>query len=75
MVDNAWFGYSDQTTEGTWKWVNTGRSDFSSSYTNWKSGEPDDSGDCALMNKDGVWEDQHCTQKKYPFLCGFSKSS
>ena len=35
-IKNAYFGFTDRETEGTWKWVNGEEP----SYTNWASGEP-----------------------------------
>lgn len=40
--ENAYFGYSDKSSEGNWKWING----TSTAYTNWHSGEPN--------NQDGI---------------------
>lgn len=40
--ENAYFGYSDKSSEGNWKWVDG----TSTAYTNWHSGEPN--------NQDGI---------------------
>lgn len=40
--ENAYFGFSDESSEGNWKWVNG----TSTAYTNWHSGEPN--------NQDGI---------------------
>lgn len=40
--ENAYFGYSDKSSEGNWKWVDG----TSIAYTNWHSGEPN--------NQDGI---------------------
>jgi hypothetical protein len=40
-VNSAWIGGSDAVSEGTWTWI-TGET---WSYTNWNSGEPNNSGD------------------------------
>ena len=40
--ENAYFGYSDKSSEGNWKWVNG----TSTAYTSWHSGEPN--------NQDGI---------------------
>lgn len=39
---NAYFGFSDESSEGNWKWVDG----TSTAYTNWHSGEPN--------NQDGI---------------------
>ena len=54
--DNVWLGYSDSAQEGTWEWVDG----CDSSYTNWNSGEPNDSNgseDVAELASSGVWND------------------
>ncbi|WP_461637022.1 MBG domain-containing protein [Labilibaculum euxinus] len=67
---DTWLAGSDAASEGSWLWV-TGPeagNQFSSisvayngSYVNWKSGEPNNTGDaenCLLMNSsDGSWND------------------
>lgn len=40
--ENAYFGFSDESSEGNWKWVDG----TSTAYTNWNSGEP--------SNQDGI---------------------
>lgn len=40
--ENAYFGFSDESSEGNWKWVDG----TSTAYTNWHSGEPN--------NQDGI---------------------
>ena len=56
---NAYFGFTDAETEGTWKWV-TGET---SSYTNWHRGEPNSENsreDYAMFYykfADGTWND------------------
>lgn len=40
--ENVYFGYSDKSSEGNWKWVNG----TSTAYTNWHSDEPN--------NQDGI---------------------
>ena len=76
MIDNAWIGYTDKTTEGAWLWVDTGRDEPRNLYKNWKTGEPDNNGgnsDCAYMDADGAWNDESCDQVRNAFFCGFSK--
>ena len=40
--ENAYFGFSDESSEVNWKWVDG----TSTAYTNWHSGEPN--------NQDGI---------------------
>ena len=68
-TDKWWFGYDDITLEGSWVWVDGS----SSTYTNWGSSEPNDSGgneDCAQLNRytDGTWNDEPCSSTFY-FVC------
>ena len=64
-----WFGLNDISSEGSFVW-----SDGStSSYTNWKSGEPNNAGgneDCAQINRytDGTWNDEPCSSGFF-FIC------
>jgi hypothetical protein len=57
-----WMGFNDRTTEGTWAW-----SDGSAiTYTNWQTGEPNDSGkkeDCGQLNRftSYTWNDAQCS--------------
>ena len=51
--DSAYFGYTDEETEGIWKWVNGENSD----YTNWNPGEP---------NAENSKEDYAMFYYKYP---------
>ena len=74
--NKVWIGAKDDTwiggREGTWKWVwnPTGRS---LSYTNWYSGQPDNSkGDqhCLTFNhgNPGEWDDEQCS-REYRYVC------
>lgn len=58
-ASNLWLGYNDQSSEGTFVW----ESGEISSYTNWLSGEPNNSGneDCVVMRSSGQWDDQNCS--------------
>lgn len=57
--ENAYFGYSNQDSEGSWKWVDGSQP----SYTNWHAGEPnnqDGSEHYAMFYQkfdDGTWND------------------
>merc|ERR1712172_371283 len=64
---NSWIGATDQTKEGTWKWLNGD----SMSYTNWKNSNDikNKDGDCAYMySSSGKWQDEECS-KKLQFCC------
>ncbi|MFO0827032.1 MAG: lectin-like protein [Phycisphaerales bacterium] len=56
----CFIGFNDQLIEGTFQWVNHS----TSTYTNWASGEPNNSGDnedFAEMGTDGKWNDNDNT--------------
>jgi hypothetical protein len=59
--NSCWIGYTDQASEGSWVWTG----DFSS-YTNWNTGEPNNSGnqDCAQLMSNGRWDDDGCSSSK-----------
>ena len=64
---DPWFGYNDRASEGSWVWE-TGES---VSYTNWGSGEPNNSGDedCAHLYDSGVWNDHRCSGLATGYIC------
>ena len=61
-----WIGYNDRQSEGNFEWVH----DTGSTYTNWRSGEPNNSGgeDCAYTSTSfgGEWNDEKCTDSRTP---------
>lgn len=61
--NTPWIGGTDEVTEGTWAWVNGD----TWNYTNWNSGEPNNSGneDYATIRPDGTWNDWTGTGTAY----------
>ncbi|XP_056366532.1 hepatic lectin-like isoform X2 [Oenanthe melanoleuca] len=67
--ERFWIGLSDRNSEGNWEWVDG--TDYTSAFTFWKEGEPNDSGrneDCAHLWISGKWNDVHCTFECF-FIC------
>ena len=69
--EEFWMGLHDKAVEGSWKYTDGTRFDFS----RWSPGEPNNSGneDCAYFRKDTEdysqkWNDMACT-RKFPFVC------
>jgi len=65
----TWIGLNDQTLEGTYVWDHG----ETYSYTNWVSGEPNDSGDCTFLGAASTyrWSDNSCAVAK-DYLCEYS---
>ena len=63
---DIWIGLNDKDKKGSFVWIDGTRS----SYTNWHSSEPDDSGDCVRMVSDGTWKDKSCSEK-YQYVCEY----
>ena len=74
-MNKAWTGYSDAIVERTWNWRLTGTTGAYTTYTNWKSGEPNNQGneDCSAIQTDsGKWNDEQCGLKM-PSVCEYGK--
>jgi hypothetical protein len=56
---DAWIGFSDSATEGSFAWTNG----EALNYSNWDSGQPDNAGeeDCGRVKLGGKWDDTSCT--------------
>ena len=65
-MGTPWIGFNDRSSEGSWVWA----SGASVSYTNWGSGEPNDSGgeDCGEIYTSGAWNDIPCGNSDY-YIC------
>ena len=63
---NHWLGLTDEVTEGTFLWINGDPL----SYTNWASGEPNNSSneDYAVMDIAGFWNDANSTVSNRYFI-------
>ena len=64
-----WIGLNDRASEGTWAWDGGA----AVTYTNWHSGEPNNSGneDCVQFNRfhpSQTWNDEGCGQA-LPYIC------
>ena len=66
--NDYWIGLTDEVTEGTFEWVNNDPV----SYTNWKSGEPNNAGGsgpadyAVIRGNNGKWYDRGgCSHYKY----------
>ena len=60
-VNAWWIGFNDIAQEGTWVW----HSGEPVTYTNWNSGEPNNSGDCGQLYSTGKWDDTSNGSNKY----------
>lgn len=69
----VWIGVTDRVLDGTWRWV-TAEPIVGyppASGTPWKSGEPNDDGDCVQMLSGSVHEleDRPCTSDNERYVC------
>jgi len=67
LLGTQWMDLSDTATEGTF----LTSLESAPTWTNWASGEPNDSGgaqDCGVVRADGTWDDTGCDRKQ-DFAC------
>jgi hypothetical protein len=67
LSGNSWIGATDQTKEGTWKWLNGD----SWGFNYWKNSNDikNKFEDCAFMySSNGKWQDEVCN-KKLHYVC------
>ena len=77
-LEDHWIGGTDLATEMTWLWFDG----TAFTYTNWRTGEPNDGNgnfpeDCAIIEGDqgGTWDDRPCVTGmvgpvgEYAYLC------
>lgn len=72
-ANSAWIGYTDALVEGEFGWVGA-----ASTYEQWCSGEPNDTGDgedCTQFGfcDNGGWNDASCATP-LPFVCEFDET-
>ncbi|XP_061664140.1 lithostathine-1-alpha-like [Syngnathoides biaculeatus] len=65
--DNAWIGYHDAIAEDDFIWTDGSDQDFANFDV--AGAEPDDTGDCVVMDESaGLWEDAVCSDEA-PYVC------
>lgn len=67
-----YLGASDEAVPNTWVWLQGGTfwqgvaNGTATGYTHWSPNEPNDSGDCLVVQSNGPWDDRTCgDQRKY----------
>ncbi|XP_061123232.1 alpha-N-acetylgalactosamine-specific lectin-like [Syngnathus typhle] len=64
-ADEAWIGYTDAIVEADFIWTDGS----ANSFENFGADEPDDDGDCVVMERnDGEWDDVDCADT-FPYVC------
>ncbi|HEY8145111.1 MAG TPA: C-type lectin domain-containing protein [Kofleriaceae bacterium] len=65
-ASRTWIGYSDLIAANTWRWV-TSVPGFDGGWDT-GGGQPDGSGDCAVIDQNGGWRDQGCGDSR-DYVC------
>ena len=71
ITDGIWIGLTDEDTEDTWVWVETGLSTVDTGYAPWNTNEPNNSGDRGQQygnSRNNLWDDTGNTGPK-AFVC------
>ncbi len=76
-TDTYWIGLNDLVVEGSYRWLDGSMpykdgTTLSGAYTNWNSGEPNNSGndeDCATLRAEQTWNDQNCNTFMAKGIC------
>ncbi len=65
-----WLGSSDESTPDTWTWLWGGTfwtgtaNGTAGGYEHWNDNEPNASGECAMVQTGGAWDDRICTDQR-----------
>ncbi|XP_032094920.1 low affinity immunoglobulin epsilon Fc receptor-like [Thamnophis elegans] len=74
LKQSMWLGLSDIEKEGAWRWIDGSPLRQGS----WRTGEPNNGGrngeDCAVLYKEGKWNDIHCAER-VRFVCEMEQVS
>ncbi|XP_066304554.1 lymphocyte antigen 75-like [Branchiostoma lanceolatum] len=67
-INGHWIGLHDMSQEGSWQW--TDGTPYSSTFTSWNPGEPNNVGDedCVEVLQGGGWNDHSCSVSR-PYIC------
>ena len=73
---NSWIGLSDVAVEGQWRWLDGPEAGALSTYFNWNSGEPNNSGneDYVHLRSDYKWNDA-TVGSGFPYVVEYSAAA
>lgn len=66
FIQEVWLGAKQSSYRASFKW-NSDNRDIS--YDKWYSGQPNQDGNCIIVEDDGDWYDRSCTDKKSSISC------